>query len=134
MKREIEGSYAITASRLVLETGQHERRVAAEAGHCVVAGPNDEALLAWARATGRYVPVREWPNDRGSVASYVRALPYRPELLIRISELHGKVLGCSGDPLPGHAIALTEIVNRAIVGGGSISDWVAAVAAEWEEA
>ena len=114
--------------------GQRERQHAAEAGHCVVAGPNDETLLAWARDTGRYVPISEWPNDRGSVASYVRAIPYRPELLVRIPDLHGKVLGCPEDPLPGHAIALAEIVSRAVVGEGSVGDLVATVAAEWEEA
>ena len=114
--------------------GQHERRAAAEAGHCVVAGPNDEALLAWAHATGRYVPISEWPSDRGSVASYIRALPYRPNLLVRIRELHGKVLARPEDPFPRHAIALAEIVSRAVAGEGSIIELVVTVAAEWEEA
>jgi hypothetical protein len=113
---------------------QRERRAAAEAGHCVVAGPSDGALLAWARATDRYVPISEWPNDRGSVASYIRALSYRPNLLVRIHELHGKVLGCPEDPLPRHAIALAEIVSRAVAGEGSIIELAVTVAAEWEGA
>lgn len=114
--------------------GQRERRVAAEGGQCVVASPDDLALLAWARATGRYMPISEWPNDRGSAASYVRALPYRPELLVRISELRGKVLACPEYPLPEYVFALAEIVSRAAAGEGSVGDLAVAVAAKWEEA
>jgi hypothetical protein len=47
---------------------------------------------------------------------------------------HCKVLGCPEDPLPRHAIALAEIVSRAVAGEGSIIKLVVTVAAEWGEA
>jgi hypothetical protein len=110
---------------------QRERRAAAEAGHCVIATPDDEALLAWGSSGDRHASISNWPMDRPTLAAYAKSLPGRHELLERIASLRGRVLACNDPPEP-HAYILADIASRAgPLGEGSVSAAAAAVAMEW---
>ena len=127
---------------------QLERRAHAEQGQCVVANVRkgaDNQLVAWAKATGRFVyigrgargyPAGVWANtaeivpprllhDREAhlraVAAYAHWLSHQPELFARIPELRGMVLGCWCRPLPCHGHLLAELANRATAGEGAVA-------------
>jgi Domain of unknown function (DUF4326) len=97
------------------------------AGGAIVVNVNrrdDQDLIAWARAAGRYTYVGRpslWGNpfhigrdgDRAQVIeryeAHVRA---RPDLLARLPELRGKVLGCWCGPRPCHAGVLVKLLGE----------------------
>lgn len=78
-------------------------------------------LIEWATQSGLYVRVdrrTEWGNpfemgqdgDRETVIANYRDhyLPYKPSLLLRLSELRGKALGCWCAPEPCHGDVLRQ--------------------------
>lgn len=107
---------------------QLERKARAVAGECVVANMRkgaDEALLAWAKAEGRFVRVDRrtpWGNpfeisgdgDRDTVCAAFdeHYLPFKPSLLRRLPTLRGKVLGCWCHPERCHGHTIAEAASR----------------------
>jgi Domain of unknown function (DUF4326) len=108
---------------------QRERQAAVLAGRSVVANVRkgaDEALVAWAKAEGRFVYIgrqvrgwkqSDWANpfkegvhgDRDAIiAAYRHHLDLSPGLKMRLPELRGKVLGCWCHPAPCHGDVLCE--------------------------
>lgn len=91
---------------------ERQRMAKVEAGGTVVANMprknarGDAALIAWAKSTGRYVRIdrrTDWGNpyeipkhgNRDEVCdAYAEHLAASPDLLARLPELRGKVLGC----------------------------------------
>ena len=125
------------------------RREAVEAGYSTLAKLNkgaDDALIAWAQATGRYVyigmatwqgkvqhPQSLWGNPyhnpkygslQRRIALYARHLDARPELTARLPELEGMVLCCWCAPVACHG---DELLRR--VGGEHWARYAAAVGA-----
>ncbi|MBV8614194.1 MAG: DUF4326 domain-containing protein [Acetobacteraceae bacterium] len=106
---------------------QLDRKARAEAGECVVANMHkgaDAALIAWAKAEGRFVLIDRkspWGNpfempddgDRPTVvAKYANFyLPHKPGLLSRLPTLRGKVLGCWCHPEQCHGHVIAARVN-----------------------
>ena len=111
---------------------EEQRRAECEAGRAVVANMRspakggDVALIAWAKLTGRFVRIdrkSDWGNpfempkperdgDRARVcALHATDLGNHPELLARLPELRGKVLGCWCHPEQCHGDTLAELVN-----------------------
>ncbi len=111
------------AAHTEIEAGT-DRRATVEAGGTVTAHTTrDKALIAWAIARGAYVRIDRrsaWGNpfrigddgDRAEViacfGSHVRS---RPDLIARLGELRGKVLGCWCHPEPCHGDALIELLE-----------------------
>ena len=112
-----------------------QRRKVVEAGGSVVANVRktkgiraDEDLIAWAESAGSYVYIgdavrhtsyrrspwfnpakhRQTDHDR-AVEEYRRYILKQPELLKRIAELRGKVLGCWCYPKSCHGNILIEL-------------------------
>jgi hypothetical protein len=114
---------------------QLERKERAEHGECVVANMHkgedgrrrDEALLAWAEATDRFVRIdrgTEWGNpfrmpedgDRSEVVGAFEKFyfPHKPSLLEQIPDLAGKVLGCWCYPEQCHGDVIAIVVIDAL--------------------
>jgi hypothetical protein len=107
---------------------QLKRKAAAESGLCVVANLHkgaDEALIAWAKAHGRFVQIdrkTDWGNyfEEGEdgtrdevVAKYAEfCLPNKNGLLAKLPTLRGMVLGCWCHPQKCHGHIIAEAVNR----------------------
>ena len=116
---------------------QRARRAEAEAGLCVVANMHkdrDEALIAWARDTRRFMRVDQWSKsewanpiiapDDGNRDEVLRKfasvyLPNKNKLLAQIDSgaLRGKVLGCWCHPLPCHGHILAARANGFVAEG-----------------
>ena len=108
-------------------TSAQQRRRAAEAGLCVVAnlhkGSGDEELIAWAKATGRYVRIdrkTEWGNPfeigkHGTRDEVIASFAEQrlPDLLPRLPDWRGKVLGCHCHPQKCHGHLLAAAINGA---------------------
>lgn len=105
---------------------QIERRNRVIAGATVVAtlrGGRDAALIAWAMDTGRYTRIdRQTPygnpyvigtdGDRAAViARYREDVRANPEIVERLGDLRGRVLGCWCYPLACHGDVIAEIAN-----------------------
>ena len=117
---------------------ERTRRAHVMAGRCVVANvseskikPGDVALVAWARDSGCFVyigdrvrwrqyersdwynryKVEKWGRET-AIEKYRNGLLQSGDLLGRIGELRGKVLGCWCHPLPCHGDILCELANR----------------------
>ena len=108
---------------------EEQRRAECEQGRAVVANMRspakggDAALIAWAKLTGRFTRIdrkSDWGNpfeiprdgDRAKVcALHATDLSNRPELLARLPELRGKVLGCWCHPEQCHGDTLAELAN-----------------------
>jgi hypothetical protein len=102
---------------------QTERQAHAMDGECVVANMRqDEALIAWAKETGRFVRIDRgtpWGNPFVAPADGDRATVLRrfktaimPNLEPQLSTLHGRVLGCWCHPAPCHGHLIAEAVNQ----------------------
>ena len=107
---------------------QRDRKARCDAGQCVVANMHkrtDEALVAWAKAEGRFVRIdrkSKWGNvfeipddgERDEVVAKFASfyLPYKPRLLADMPGLGGKVLGCWCHPEQCHGHVIAEIANR----------------------
>jgi hypothetical protein len=117
---------------------QLARQARAETGECVVANigegkegrRTDEALLAWAQGTDRYVRIdrqTEWGNpfetpDDGDhdevIAKFEKYYwPHKNGLLRKVPSLRGKVLGCWCHPERCHGHIIADNVNREASGG-----------------
>jgi hypothetical protein len=98
------------------------------AGGALVVNVNrrdDQALIRWARAAGRYAYVGRpspWGNpfhigrdgDRAQVIErFEEHIRGRPDLLARLPELRGLVLGCWCRPRPCHAGVLVKLLGEA---------------------
>ena len=115
---------------------ERERQAHVMGGGTVVAnrtptsdGRVDGALIDWAKSEGCYQyvgrqPGNPWGNpfvvgrsgDRETcIAKYTAKLMANPELLARVPELRGKVLGCSCYPEPCHGDVLAELADREAV-------------------
>jgi hypothetical protein len=108
---------------------QRARWAEAQAGFCVVANMHrnrDQALIAWARGTRRFIRIdgaTEWRNpfltpDDGDWDEVVGKfatlyLPHKTALLAQINSgaLRGKVLGCWCHPRLCHGHILAERAN-----------------------
>ena len=108
---------------------EEQRRTECEAGRPVVANMRspakgwDAALIAWAKLTGRLVRIdrkSDWGNpfeiprdgNRAEVcALHAAELKATPELLERLPELRGKVLGCWCHPEQCHGDTLAALAN-----------------------
>lgn len=97
------------AGDLAWSQSELERKEQVLAGKTVVANMHkdtDLALIAWAKDTGKFIPIdrrSDWGNpfvmdadgDRDTVCnSYELFFQLKLSLHVRISELHGAVLGC----------------------------------------
>jgi hypothetical protein len=91
------------------------------AGGAIVVNVNrrdDQDLIAWARAAGRYTYVgRPFHIGRDGtraevIALYEAHVRGRPGLLPRLPELRGKVLGCWCRPRPCHAGVLVKLLGE----------------------
>ena len=109
---------------------ERQRMAVVEAGGTVVAhmprrsARGDAVLIAWAQRTGRFVRIdrkTEWGNpfeipkhgNRDQVCdAYAEHLAASPDLLARLPELRGKVLGCWCYPKRCHG---DEIIKRLAV-------------------
>jgi hypothetical protein len=113
------------ASAVEWTESERERRARVEAGEAVVANMRtDDALIAWAKAEGLYVRIDRrsvWGNpfvlgadgDRDAViAQFAAHIRNESELLERVAELRGKVLGCWCHPEPCHGCVLIELVQE----------------------
>jgi hypothetical protein len=117
-----------------MRTDQLERIAILEAGGTVLVNVrkgHDEELITWASSTGRYVYIgdrephtgreqSEWYNPF-KVAIYGRAeairlyrayILMRTDLLARLRELRGKVLGCWCYPKSCHGDVLIELLRE----------------------
>ena len=104
---------------------QRDRQARASAGECVVANmreDTDEALVEWAKATGRFVRIDRgtpWSNpfvapadgDRATVLGRFGA-ETMPGLAQQLPALHGRVLGGWSHPAPCHGDMIAEAVNQ----------------------
>jgi hypothetical protein len=59
-------------------------------------------------------------NREQVIALYREWLPRQTELMRRLPELQGKVLGCFCAPLPCHGDVLAELANRGCEGQGDL--------------
>ena len=103
-----------------------ERRALLEQGIGVAVNLRRHAnLIAWATVRDLCVRVDRatpWGNpfdlgkdgDRETVIASYRDhyLPFKPSLLARLGELHGKALGCRCAPAPCHADVLVREMER----------------------
>ncbi len=105
---------------------ERDRRSVVEAGGAVVANiKTDLRLIAWAKATGRYVRIdrrSKWGNPfvigkhgtRDEVIDrYRERLQHDPEKMKRTGDLAGKVLGCWCHPLRCHGCELIRVISDA---------------------
>jgi hypothetical protein len=100
-----------------------DRQARASAGECVVANQRqDEALIEWAKATGRFTRIDRgtpWGNpfvapadgDRKTVLGRFKAEVF-PRLVPQLPSLRGRVLGCWCHPAPCHGHLIAEAVNQ----------------------
>lgn len=51
-------------------------------------------------------------NREQVIQKYMDWLLTKPDLILKVSELKGKVLGCWCDPLPCHGHVLSNLANR----------------------
>jgi hypothetical protein len=104
---------------------QRDRQARASAGECVVANmrkDTDEALVGWAKATGRFVRIDRgtpWSNPFVAPADGERAavlgrfgVETMPGLVPQLPTLHGRVLGGWSYPAPSHGDLIAEAVNQ----------------------
>jgi hypothetical protein len=112
---------------------QLKRKARAEAGECVVANLRkgaDEALIAWARETDRLVQIdrtTDWGNpfempedgERAEVVGKFEKFyfPHKGGLLMCVSDLAGKVLGCWCYPEQCHGDVIAAVANEASTSG-----------------
>ena len=112
---------------------EEQRRTECEAGRAVVASMRspakggDAALIAWAKLNGRFVRIdrkSDWgnpfeiPRDGNRLevcALHAEKLKATPELLERLPELRGKVLGCWCHPEQCHGDTLAALANAEAV-------------------
>ena len=112
-------------SKATFTHSERERQSLAERGEAVVASMrHDHALIAWAKATGVYVRIDRrsiWGNpfeigkdgDRTEVIEkYREHIRQEADLIERITELRGRVLGCWCHPEPCHGGVLIELLNE----------------------
>lgn len=112
-------------AKLAWTASQRERRSQVEAGRSVLANlRTDKALISWAGEEGLYVRIDRrtcWGNphivgedgDRDTVIEMFRSeVCQQGDLLARLDELRGKVLGCWCHPEPCHGGVLLELVEE----------------------
>jgi len=116
-----------------MRTDERERRRIVEANGTVLADEHkgsDDELIAWAKENGCYVYIgdrephtgklrSDWYNPfkwkkhgRAKAVKLYRAyIQGKPELLARLPELRGKVLGCWCYPKPCHGAVLIKLLR-----------------------
>ena len=113
-----------SAGMLELTASQAERRAKVQAGQTVLANlRSDKALIAWAQESGLYVRIdrrSEWGNPfkiedeavrAEAIEGYRQYVAGQDELIDRLDDLRGKVLGCWCFPDPCHGSVLIELIE-----------------------
>jgi hypothetical protein len=71
-----------------------------------------DAYIGRGSIWGNPFRIGEDGNREEVIQLYMDYLLRKPELIMRIGELKGKILGCWCDPLPCHGDVLSALANR----------------------